>query len=185
VLDISAEELAKAPAEYKKVQANIASPGFDIAGNNYDLVISRMVAEHVRDGRYFHKNVKRLLVKGGLAFHCFPTLYAPPFVINRLLPEWLSEAMLLLNDPHRTREGKHAKFPAYYSWCRGPTSRQIRNLEEVGYGVEEYVGFYGHHGYYSKVKPLVRVHDWLSSTLIKCPLPLLTSYAYVLLSKEA
>jgi 2-polyprenyl-3-methyl-5-hydroxy-6-metoxy-1,4-benzoquinol methylase len=185
VLDVSAEELAKAPDEYTKIHADIASPSFDIAGDNYDLVISRMVAEHVRNGRYFHTNVKRLLVKGGLAFHLFPTLYAPPFVINRLLPEWLSEAMLLLINPNRTQEGKHAKFPAYYSWCRGPTPRQIRKFVEVGYRVEEYIGYYGHHGYYSKVKPLVRVHDWVSSTLIKHPLPLLTSYATVLLSKAA
>jgi Methyltransferase domain len=183
VLDVSAEELAKAPDGYTKTQADIASPRFDIAGNNYDLVISRFVAEHARNGRYFHTNVKRLLVKGGLAFHFFPTLYAPPFVINRLLPEWLSEAMLLLNNPYRTQEGKRAKFPTYYSWCRGPTPRQIRKFVEVGYRVEEYIGFYGHRGYYSKVKPLVSVHDWLSSTLIKHPLPLLTSYAYVLLSK--
>jgi 2-polyprenyl-3-methyl-5-hydroxy-6-metoxy-1,4-benzoquinol methylase len=185
LLDISAEELAKAPDGYMKVQADIASPSFDVAGRNYDLVFSRMVAEHIRNGRYFHTNVWRLLAKEGLAFHAFPTLYAPPFVINRLLPRWLSKAMLLLLQPHRKQEGKRAKFPAYYSWCRGPTSRQIRRLKMLGYRVEEYVGFYGHRGYYHKIKPLVKVHDWISATLVKHPLPLLTSYAYVLLSKEA
>src|SRR5215212_1413723 len=56
VLDISPEELAKAPDGYSKVQADITSPNLEIAGN-YDLVFSKLVAEHVRSGRAFHRNV--------------------------------------------------------------------------------------------------------------------------------
>jgi uncharacterized UPF0146 family protein len=134
VLDILAEELAKAPDGYAKVQADIMSPSLDIGGS-YDLIFSKMVAEPVRSGRDFHSRVFDLLSEGGVAFHYFPTLYAPPFVVNRLLPERLSESILLLFQPTRTREGKSAKFRSYYSWCRGPSSRQIKKFQALGYEV--------------------------------------------------
>lgn len=183
VLDISPEELAKAPNEYSKVQADITSPGLNIDGG-YDLVFSKFVAEHVRSGRDFHNNVRGLLSEDGIAFHFFPTLYAPPFVINRLVPEWLSEFILLTIQPGRTKEGKHSKFPAYYSWCRGPVSNQIRKFESLGYRVEEYTGFFGHWFYYEKVKLLKKLHNWISSVLVKYPVPWLTSFAYVVMVKE-
>jgi uncharacterized UPF0146 family protein len=183
VLDISSEELAKTPKGYFKVQADITSPSLSIRGG-YDLVFSRFVAEHVSSGLDFHRNVWKLLSKDGIAFHYFPTLYAPPFVINRLLPEPLAEFMVLLIHPYRTREGTNAKFPAYYSWCKGPTSKQIKKFEEIGYRVEEYIGFFGHPYCYSWIKPIAKVHSWISTTLIKHPLPWLTSFAYVVLSKK-
>lgn len=183
VLDISPEELAKAPDGYLTIQADITSPDLIIPGG-YDLVFSRMLAEHVRSGRDFHNNVLNLLAEDGIAFHFFPTLYAPPFVINRLLPERLSELILLVLQPGRTKEGKYAKFPSYYSWCRGPSSRQVEKFEELGYRVEEYIGFFGHLNYYKKIKPLLKAHAWISSTLAKHPLPWLTSLAYVVLSKK-
>lgn len=182
VLDISSEELAKSPDGYVKVQADITSPNLDIAGS-YDLIISKNVAEHVRSARTFHGNVWRLLAEGGAAFHFFPTLYALPFVLNRLLPEWLSERVLLQLQPDRKREGKHAKFSPYYDWCRGPSPRQIRRFESLGYRVEEYIGFFGHGGYYGRIKPLKRIHERMSAALAKHPVPWLTSFAYVILSK--
>ena len=184
VLDISSEELAKAPKGYLKVQADITSPDLDVGGN-YDLVLSRLVAEHVPSGRGFHSTVFDLLSEGGIAFHFFPTLYAPPFVINRLLPERLSEFVVSLLQSNRRREGKNAKFPSYYSWCRGPTSSQIEKFQSIGYRVDEYIGFFGHRNYYGKIKALRKVHDWISSTLVKHPLPWVTSFAYVVLSKKS
>jgi len=184
VLDISSEELAKASDGYVKVQADIMSPDFDIAGD-YDLIISRNVAEHVRSGRDFHGNILNLLSEGGVAFHFFPTLYAPPFVVNWLLPEWLSERVLFLFQPAgRERGGKQAKFPSYYSWCRGPSARQISRFEDLGYEVEAYLGFFGHGGYYARMKVLKGIHERVASALARHPVPLLTSFAYVLLSRK-
>lgn len=183
ILDISAEELAKAPDEYSKVQADITSPDLDIPGG-YDLVFSKMVAEHVRNGREFHNNVMNLLAEGGTAFHFFPTLYTPPFVVNRLMPQWLSEFVLLAVQPNRKRGGRHAKFPAYYSWCRGPSSSQIKKFESLGYKIEEYVGFFGHE-YYKKIKPLHEAHVHISSALIRHPLPWLASFAYVVMTRKS
>src|SRR2546425_921567 len=31
-----------------------------------------------------------------------------------------------------------------YSWCRGPTGRQLRRIEALGFSVERYVGSFGH-----------------------------------------
>jgi len=184
ILDISAEELRKAPDEYRKIQADIMSPTLSLDGG-YDLVFSKMLAEHVQSGHDFHANVLRLLRDGGYAFHFFPTLYALPFVINFLLPDQLTEHILLFLQPSRVRTGKHSKFKAYYSWCRGPLKRQIRRFESLGYSVEEYVGFFGHSGYYRKIKPLFALHLFMSSLLTKYPTPLLTSFAYVLLRKQS
>ncbi len=183
ILDVSPEELAKAPDGYSKIQADITSPDFESAGG-HDLVFSKMVAEHLPDGRVFHENVLKLLSKDGAAFHFSPTLYTLPFVVNRLAPERLSESILLLIQPFRGREGKHAKFEAYYSWCRGPSSKQIKKFENLGYEIEEYVGFFGH-GYYEKIKPLHGGQAWLSSALVKYPLPFLTSFAYVVMVKKS
>jgi len=79
ILDISETELNKAPDEYQKIKADIASN--DITTDpTFDLMFSKMLAEHVRDGALFHKNVFDLLNPGGIAIHFFPTLYTLPFL---------------------------------------------------------------------------------------------------------
>jgi 2-polyprenyl-3-methyl-5-hydroxy-6-metoxy-1,4-benzoquinol methylase len=180
-VDASAEELAKAPEGYTKIQADVTSPGFSLDGN-YELVFSKFLAEHVADGEVFHRNVYRLLAPGGLAYHFFPTLFAFPFVVNRLLPDRLSEAILLRMFPGRAREGHHGKFVAHYNWCRGPHGGQIRRLQGLGYEVEEYVGYFGH-GYFQRIGPLHRLQESLTRRRLRRPNPLFTSYASVLLRR--
>jgi SAM-dependent methyltransferase len=181
LLDISAEELAKAPTGYATLQADICEPRLDIA-SRFDFVFSRMLLEHVPDGRQFHRNVLEMLEPGGVAFHFFPTLYCPPFLANRLLkPAWTAR---LLNafaprDPVRAK-----KFVAYYSWCLGPTAGQIRRLERLGYAVLDYRGFFGHN-FYARVPAVRRLHGALANFLVRHPSPLLTSYAYLLLRNGA
>lgn len=182
VLDISAAELAKAPEGYIKLQGDIASAGLELPGN-YDLIFSKMLAEHLPNGEVFHRNVHGLLRRGGIACHFFPTLYAPPFVLNRLLPERLADSVLRLLQRGRDQAGRHAKFPAYYSWCRGPTKVQIRRFEGLGYQVKEYIGFFGHEGYYLKIPPVARVHRAIANWLTINPASWLTSFAYVTLQK--
>ena len=181
LVDVSADELAKAPEGYRKLQADVASPQFE-SSETFDAVFSKTVLEHVGDPDSLHRNVFRLLNDGGIAFHFFPTLYAPPFVLNRLLPDRLLEAALLLLQPHRDRSGPRGKFPALYAWCRGPTARQIARFERLGYTVEEYTGFFGH-DYYRVLPPLQRLADRLAAVLRRHPVPLLTSYAFVVLRK--
>lgn len=181
VLDISAEELAKAPPEYATVQADVAGPEPPEL-EPQDLVFSRMLAEHVAQPERFHTNVRALLRDGGIAFHLFPTLYELPFLVNRLLPVRTSERFLLRLDPARRREGRKPKFPAYYRWCRGPHRRQLERFERLGYAIEEYVGFFGH-DYLAKVKPVQRLEDRLAAALVRHPVPLFTSYSYAVLRR--
>jgi SAM-dependent methyltransferase len=181
VADVSPAELAKAPAGYATLLADISSPDFDPVGD-FDVVCSVMVAEHLRDPETFHRNVHRMLRPGGVAFHFFPTWYALPFVVNRFLPEPLTRAVLSLVQSGREQEGQHAKFKAYYRWCRGPTRRQFRRFDSLGFEVVHYTGFFGH-GYYGGIKGVRRVDGLLSRVLVRHPIPLLTSFAFVVLRR--
>lgn len=181
LLDISAEELAKAPPGYRTICADISSTNLNI-DSEHDFAFSHMLAEHVRDGERFHRNVLRLLRPGGYALHFFPTLWAPPFVANRLLPERAADRVLARLIPGRDRY-RQAKFPAYYDWCRGPTRRQIARFERIGYHVEAYDGYYGHPQYYDRLPALRKLHLRTSEFLSRHPRPGLTSFATVLLRK--
>jgi SAM-dependent methyltransferase len=183
VLDASQDELARADGDHQRFQADILDaatvPELASRWGAIDVVLSRWTAEHIRDGRRFHEQVFRMLRPGGTAVHLFPTLYALPFLLNRLLEPGLSSALLYRVFPRRD-----AKFPAYYSWCRGPTGRQIRRLESVGFSVERYAGYYGH-GMYRRVKPLHAAHKAICASLVDHPLPSLTSFALVVLTRPA
>ncbi len=181
LFDAAADELAKAPEEYVKVQADLSDPNF-VCSRTYDLALSFSVAEHIPNPRAFHRNVLELLVPGGKAIHFFSTLYAAPFVANRLLPESAADRLLSISQEGREQQGEHGKFPAYYRWCRGPTRRQIRRLESVGFHVDEYLGFFGH-DYLRKIPALQSLEDRLAAFLVRKPWPELTSYACVVLSK--
>ena len=60
--------------------------------------------------------------------------------------------------------------------------RQIRRFEGIGYQLEEYVGFFGH-GYYRMLRPVQSLNDALALMFVRHPVPLLTSYAQVLLRR--
>ncbi len=177
--DVSADELAKAPHGYETLQADLAEPDWR-ADRVYDLIFSRMVNEHIKDGRAYYANLFRTLRPGGLTVHCFSTLWAFPFVANRLLPEGLSSKTLDLVAP-RNRD-QHEKFRTYYSWSRGPTRRSIERFESLGFVVEEYVGYFGH-GYYRRLGPLDSLERAKTRVLVQHPVPLLTSYAVVKLRR--
>lgn len=180
VLDISQTELDKAPAGYHKLQADITSPLKNVS-KQYDFVFSKMLAEHVHDGRIFHENTLKLLRPGGVAFHFFPTLYAPPFIANRLLPERLGAWMLRIFNPRD--DYQNAKFPAYYSWCRGPSAGQLQRLRALGYEIVHYTGFYGHEPYYARIPVVRTLHRLIVNFLLKHPVPLLTSFAYMIVRR--
>lgn len=189
VLDASPEELRKTPAGYDTVLIDLqdknAVERLVAERGPFDLVVSRWTAEHVNHGRRFHQQVHRLLRPRGTAVHLFPTLYSPVFVVNRLLPHRLSASIV----PHvdttgRERGGPHQSFRPYYSWCRGPTRRQLDRLAGVGFAVRRYIGFFGH-PYYARSRPIHSAHEALSKWLVRHPVPALTSYALVVLVRLA
>ena len=179
VNDIDAAELALAGPEYRKAC-------FDVTGNvdafagKYDVIFSRTLAEHVRDGKRMHRNVLKLLKPGGVALHMAPTLYAPPFVINRIIPEQLSRSILYAFFPHRRND--RPKFPAYYSWCLGNRQKMERMLSDLGYAQIRVTNFYGHN-YFKKI-PIVRTLDSaLSAIAARNDWGSLGSFAHICVKK--
>lgn len=181
VFDESASELAKSQDLYRVFAGDAldreAVRTLTERHGPFDAVFSRWTAEHMRRGGDFHAHVLQMLRPGGIAVHLFPTLYALPFVANRLLSEDFSRRLLRHAVPSR-----HVKFPAYYSWCRGPTRRQLRRLRATGFEIERYVGFFGHR-LYAAAPPLDRAEQLLARALLRRPVPALTSFALVVLRR--
>lgn len=178
ISDIDDVELQKADPVYNKIIADFSST-VNIS-QKFDLVFSRMVGEHISDGKTFHKNVYNILNKGGISFHCFSTLYSLPFIINRFLPDKLSDLLLAKVAPRD--QFQHGKFKAHYDWCRGPSKKMIKHFEEIGYEIIEYVGYFGHN-YYKKFSLLNKLEELKAKALRKYAIPYLTAYAHILLKK--
>ena len=94
---------------YRREQADILDAGGGQAPGAaehgpFDAVFSRWTAEHVRDGERFHRHVFELLRPGGTAVHMFPTLYALPFLVNRMLPTGAVQRGAVPRLPSAARE---------------------------------------------------------------------------------
>lgn len=183
VLDISAVELERAPGGINRLCVDLCAAEPPIR-NRFDLVFSRMLCEHVQSGRTFHRNCYEALRPGGYAVHFFPAVTALPFALNRLLPEALGTRALEALFPARRRDGNYAKFPARYSWCWGPTRRQLDRFRSLGFEVVSWDVGIGHE-YYSKL-PALREAERVKSTLVlRRPSPWLAAYSFVVLRRPA
>lgn len=180
--DLESDELAKTDSAFECLVLDLSSrdPRLDLAGK-FDCVFSRMVGEHISDGRQFHKNIHNLLMPGGMSVHCMSTLWCLPFAANVLLPESISCRLLNSFSPRDTH--KHGKFPARYSWGRGPTRQMVDRFEELGFEVVNYTGYFGHPYYAHRLPWLHHVEMFKSRLLLKWPTPHLCSYATVVLRK--
>jgi len=183
VNDISTAELSVLPAGYRTACFDVAG---DISGiahlrNSFDLAFSRMVFEHVEDGRRAWSNLYELLAPGGVALAFMPTLYSAPFVLNWLLPDKLAAAIVKRLFPNRT-DHEHPVFPARYSWCFADERRMRSMLSPIGYREIAVLPFYGH-GYYNAF-PVVRdVHKWFTALARRRDWRLLASFAYIAVRK--
>jgi SAM-dependent methyltransferase len=180
VLDESQGELDRSPG-YVRAQGSILDTPrireIARASGPFDAVITRWTAEHIPDGKGFHESVFELLRPGGRALHLFPTLYSVPFVINGILPTTISAKLLYSLFPRRQH-----KFVPFYSWCRGPSARQLERLRSVGFEIEFYGGYFGH-DFYARVKPLKAAHTAVVERLVRNPRPGMTSFAVVRLRR--
>lgn len=174
VNDVSEAELSLVPNGYDKACFDVSGDASAFEGR-YDVVFSRFLAEHVKDGRAMHRNVRQVLKPGGVAFHLIPTLYALPFVINRLLPERIGQKVLDIVSPRREIS---PKFPAYYSQCYGNTERMRRLFKEIGYQSVEIRNFYGHF-YYETIPGLRDLEKWFSELAARHQWGAVSSYAYI------
>lgn len=181
VLDVSQAELDRAPHGVEKVCVDLCADEPPVR-DRFDLVFSRMLCEHVRSGEIFHRNCLAALRPGGYAVHFFPAATALPFVLNRLLPETLSQAVLERIFPARRRDGRHGKFPARYSWCWGPTRRQIGRFRGLGCEVLSWEAGIGH-DYYSRIPVLRDLERAKTEAVLRRPRPWLAAYNVVVLRR--
>lgn len=184
VNDISEAELALAPAAFAKLCCDVAAPDTmaTIARGAYDFVYSRMVMEHVRDARQLWRNQYDMLAPGGVALAFVPTLYAPAFALNRLVPETVSSAIVRRLFPDRHPAGDNPKFPAHYDLCFGDAAKVSPVLKEIGFREVLVLPFFGY-SYFWNIPGLkqvdaaftrfVRARDWRT----------FTSFAYILAVK--
>lgn len=179
VNDISASELEKAPPGYDTACFDVCGDTSQFAGR-FDVIFSKMLAEHVPDGEAMHRNTLALLKPGGVAFHFMPKLYALPFVANYLLPERLSQTILYAAFPHRRSESP--KFPAVYSWCHGHTGRLAERIKALGYSDVEITPFYGH-GYYRRLPGIKQAEVSFRRLAMRADWSFWASYMYVIAHK--
>jgi 2-polyprenyl-3-methyl-5-hydroxy-6-metoxy-1,4-benzoquinol methylase len=156
VNDIDARELSLGPAEFDKAQFDIAGAAPSELHGRFDLVVSRMVMEHVADGRQAWTNMAALLAPGGIAMAFHPTLYAPPFVVNRLFPEALTARLLRFFFPGR-HDGGYPKFPARYELCVSDLGKIAPVLKDCGFSEVLIAPIWGH-GYFRHI-PILREID--------------------------
>jgi SAM-dependent methyltransferase len=175
VNDVSQAELDVAPPEYRKACFDVSGDVSNFRGM-YDVVFSRFLAEHVRDGEALHRNVHQVLKPGGVAFHLIPTLWASPFILNRMLPEAAGRKILGAFFP--IRKSVSPKFPAYYSRCKGDTAGMRKMFGEIGYSKVDIRQFYGHY-YYDKVPGVKQLENLVSSMAAKRNSSFYSSYAYI------
>jgi hypothetical protein len=179
--DVSEEELNKFISPFRKEPFNFCDPDFN-HDKKYDFIFSRMVAEHVKNGEIFYRNIYNSLEEGGVTAHCFPTLYAFPFILNSILSGGFSEQLLDFFHP-RGNKYKQGKFKAYYSWARGPSQSSKNRFTSLGFEILEYHGYFGHVYYRKHLKPLHWLEMVKTALLLRIPIPQLTSYATIVLRK--
>ena len=150
--------------------------------DSFDMVMSRMVNEHVKDSHTYFENIFNILKPGGITIHSFSGLYTMPFLINFILPDVITD--FFISAFTRRNSDRHSKFKAYYSWCRGPSKLMQRNFLSIGYEIIEFVGYFGHL-YYKKKLPVLHKLEMLKADLLcKHPVSHLCSYGHIVLKKK-
>ncbi len=177
--DESATELRKGKNNYTHFTGDFSS-GIIPSDNYYGLILSKMVLEHIPNPEAFHSQAFQHLKPGGFAIHFFATLYSIPAVLNKVLPDVLSNVILKWGQ-NRDAE-YHGKFPAMYKWCRGPVKGFSDHFEDLGYKVIEHRGYLGH-GYLSSKKYLWPIEKNFSKMLLRLNKPLFCSNAILVLQK--
>jgi SAM-dependent methyltransferase len=179
VNDISPIELAELPNGYRTACFDIANDlsNAEIERSGYNLAFSRMVFEHVADGKQAWQNLYQILSPGGIGLAFVPTLYAFPFVVNWLLPDKFAERIVKMLYRNRTDEADPV-FPARYSWTVASEKKLKPMLEEIGYRDVMVIPFYGHE--YYRPLPIIRdIHAWFTRIARTRDWRFFASYAFI------
>jgi SAM-dependent methyltransferase len=144
--------LAAPPGEYvETVQADATVLQADLV-NQFDVVVSWQVLEHVSDLRSTTENIRRYLKPGGLFVAVLSGTWSAFGIINRILPHGIAKQVV---EPimHR-RESNTPVFPAYYDQCYDRALRRIL----TSWAEAEVYALYRGANYFSFAKPLLRAY---------------------------
>ncbi|MBY6243628.1 bifunctional 2-polyprenyl-6-hydroxyphenol methylase/3-demethylubiquinol 3-O-methyltransferase UbiG [Methylosinus sp. Sm6] len=182
--DISAHELSRLPSGYSTALCDIAGEDAKsvLGAERYDIAYSRMVMEHVPNVARMWENIAYTLAPGGVAFSFFPTLYAPPFVLNRLIPEKISRWLLETVFPHRKEEGDNPKFPAYYDYCFSDEAKIVPMLKRAGFSEVAVLPFWGY-SYFWKFPGVKQIDAVFTKIARERQWRAASSFAYVIATK--
>lgn len=184
VNDIDAGELALTGRGLKTARFDIAGDLSepDVRRGGYDMMVSRMVFEHVDGVERAWRNIHELLAPGGVALAFFPTLWAPVFALNHVLPEKASRAIVHALFPARRDGGGDPKFPALYDWCRGDPALLEPMLKQAGFADIHIQRFWGH-GYFDRMPGLKQVDHVFNALAARVGWNFVTTHAYVVVRK--
>lgn len=179
VNDISPDELERAPHGYRTACFDVCGDVSAFSGQ-YDVIFSKMFAEHVSDGEKMHRNALDLLRPGGVAFHFMPKLYALPFFANWILPERISR--FIVYNLNSRRRDEIPKFPTVYSWCRGTAGAMERRIQKLGYSDVTVTPFFGN-TYVGHLPVVSSMEKWTNGICMRNGWTLFAAFAYVVARK--
>jgi SAM-dependent methyltransferase len=184
VNDIDQGELELTPAGLRTARFDVAGDLSEIGGASdlYDMMISRMVFEHIDGVPRAWRNMHRLLRPGGIGLAFFPTLYSWPFLLNHLIPERASRAIVHALFPNRADDGGDPKFPALYDHCVASERKIRRMMDPIGFSDVHIMPFWGH-GYLDRIPVAREIDAALNRLAAAANTRLVTTYAFVLVRK--
>tara|TARA_R110000737_G_C14594555_1_gene488129 strand:+ start:240 stop:938 length:699 start_codon:yes stop_codon:yes gene_type:complete len=178
IVDPDSSELIKSPEDIKQINCTIQKLNKEI---KYDLIISKMVLEHVEDPDSFHKQILELLKPSGKVIHFFACRHSLPALVNRLLPEAFGDMILRVINNRNLEESP--KYEAYYRRTKGHVKNQIEYLLKKGYIINEYHSFVGHK-YLQNIPFLGFLEKIYTKTLVYLKLKSLSTVSLIVLSRK-
>ena len=137
-VDIDPAELALNPS-LDEAHAFDVCESVGAADGSVDLILCRAVVEHLHDTEAFLRNAFKALKPGGKLALVFANSWAPPVIINRMLPAAVSKRVLYALVPNS--QG-YQGFKAYYDKCTYSSFRKA--LLATGFEID-----YAYNSYYS------------------------------------
>lgn len=178
IIDPDEKELTKSPDDIYKVYGLLEDMDEQI---KYDLVLSKMVLEHIEYPDHFHQKIHNLLKPGGKAIHFFACRHSIPAFVNRFLPEFLGDKILQLIG-NRDLENS-PKYPAFYRRVKGNLRSQNDYFTSMDYKINTYHSFVGHK-YFARFWGMSFLEKLYTQLLYKLSIKQLSTVALVVLQKE-
>ncbi|MDF1694613.1 MAG: class I SAM-dependent methyltransferase [Saprospiraceae bacterium] len=178
IIDPDPIELKKSPEDCYQICSTLQE--YNEVGQ-FDLIISKMVLEHVEEPDSFHEKARRVLKDNGTIIHFFACRHSIPAMVNRLLPESFGNALLRVLKNRNTEA--HPKYPAFYKRTKGGVKSQIQYFENLGFSIQTYNSYVGHKYFQSfpVLKQLEQLYTWI---LVQLKMKSLATVALVVLKKK-